>query len=218
MKTVAVLLDGGFVLWRLYHLLGKRHATAEEVYAFARACATEDEEIFRIYYYDCPPYQETITNPLDPHEVINYGRTGTAIRKMDLQRKLVMKDLVAYRKGDLGFDGWGLSRTAENDLFRNPREVKAQDLKPKFRQKQVDIKIGLDVAWLASKHIVDRIILVTGDSDFVPAMKFARREGTQVIIVPMGHKYVKKALLEHADFVRHVPLPAPLFHTPTQNA
>jgi len=32
------------------------------------------------------------------------------------------------------------------------------------------MKIGLDAAWLASKRIVDRIILVTADSDFIPAM------------------------------------------------
>lgn len=51
--------------------------------------------------------------------------------------------------------------------------------------KRVDMKIGLDVAWLASKGIVDRIILVTADTDFVPAMKFARREGVQVLLVPM---------------------------------
>ena len=33
------------------------------------------------------------------------------------------------------------------------------------------MKMGLDIAWLASKRIADRIILVTADSDFVPAMK-----------------------------------------------
>jgi len=42
-------------------------------------------------------------------------------------------------------------------------------------------------------------------------MKFARREGTQVILIPMGHKYLKRALREHADFVRDVRFPLPLF-------
>ena len=65
------------------------------------------------------------------------------------------------------------------------------------------MKIGLDVAWLATKRIVDRIILVTGDSDFVPAMKFARREGIQVVLVNMA-SFVKQELREHADEVRLV--------------
>ena len=69
------------------------------------------------------------------------------------------------------------------------------------------MKIGLDVAWLSSKRIVDRIVLVTGDSDFIPAMKFARREGVQVILVTMGHKLIKRELLEHADELRSVTFP-----------
>jgi len=40
----------------------------------------------------------------------------------------------------------------------------------------------------------DRVILVTADSDFVPAMKFARREGVQVVLVTMGHTLVKREL------------------------
>jgi len=69
------------------------------------------------------------------------------------------------------------------------------------------MKIGLDVAWLASKSIVERLILVTGDSDFVPAMKFARREGVQVILVTMGHSQIKQELKVHADELRSVTYP-----------
>ncbi|WP_166245873.1 NYN domain-containing protein [Paenibacillus turpanensis] len=40
--------------------------------------------------------------------------------------------------------------------------------------KSNDIKFGLDGARLSSKDIVEKIILVTGDTDLVPSMKFAR--------------------------------------------
>ncbi len=60
------------------------------------------------------------------------------------------------------------------------------------------MKIGLDIAWLASKKIVDKIVLVTSDSDFVPAMKFARREGIQVYLASLNHQ-VKSELIEHSD-------------------
>ena len=69
------------------------------------------------------------------------------------------------------------------------------------------MKIGLDVAWLSSKSIVERIILVTADSDFIPPMKFARREGVQVILVTLGHLQVKNELKEHAAELRSVIFP-----------
>lgn len=81
------------------------------------------------------------------------------------------------------------------------------DFVPDLKQKQVDIKIGLDVAWLSSKGIVERIILVTSDSDFIPAMKFARREDVQIVLVTMGHQQIKQELLVHADEIRSVTYP-----------
>ena len=50
---------------------------------------------------------------------------------------------------------------------------------------------------------VDTIVLVLGDSDFVPAMKFARREGAQLYLVPLGHG-VRYEMLEHSDLVLEI--------------
>jgi len=44
---------------------------------------------------------------------------------------------------------------------------------------------------------------VAGDSDFVPAMKFARREGAQLFLVTLGHS-VRAEMLEHSDLVLDV--------------
>jgi uncharacterized LabA/DUF88 family protein len=206
MKNVAVLLDAGFVLKRLYAVRGRRHAEAEHVYQFAHACVLEGEELFRIYFYDCPPYEESGCNPLDPGRRIDFGAGPVARRKRKLQQRLSVMSSVAFRRGELLLKGWRLREQALRTWAREPRHPTARDLEPDFTQKRVDMKIGLDVAWLASKQIVDRLILVTGDSDFIPAMKFARREGTQVVLVPMGVP-VKNPLREHADFVREVPLP-----------
>jgi len=67
-------------------------------------------------------------------------------------------------------------------------------------QKCVDMKIGLDMAWLALRGIVDTVILVTSDSDFVPVMKFARREGLRVCLECLNHP-VRPELKAHADIV-----------------
>lgn len=60
------------------------------------------------------------------------------------------------------------------------------------------MKIGIDIASLAYKKQVDQIILISGDSDFVPAAKMARREGIDFILDPMRAP-IKDDLFEHID-------------------
>lgn len=60
------------------------------------------------------------------------------------------------------------------------------------------MRIGLDIASLAYKKQVDQIILLAGDSDFVPAAKLARREGIDFILDPM-EATIPKDLFEHID-------------------
>jgi uncharacterized LabA/DUF88 family protein len=47
-------------------------------------------------------------------------------------------------------------------------------------------------------RLVDRLVLITGDSDFVPAAKLARREGMDVIFDPLWVHIVPE-LIEHVD-------------------
>ena len=54
--------------------------------------------------------------------------------------------------------------------------IKVEDLEERdfsitFKQKEVDMKLGLDVASLAYEGIADQIILIAGDGDFVPAVQ-----------------------------------------------
>jgi uncharacterized LabA/DUF88 family protein len=63
------------------------------------------------------------------------------------------------------------------------------------------MKIGIDITWLSLKGLVEQIILISGDSDFVPASKLARREGIRFILDAMHHK-LKDDLLEHIDLLR----------------
>lgn len=49
-----------------------------------------------------------------------------------------------------------------------------------YVQKGVDMKIGLDIASMAYKKLVDRIVIVTNDTDLIPAIKLARINGIQV--------------------------------------
>lgn len=73
-----------------------------------------------------------------------------------------------------------------------------RDVSLGLRQKGVDMRIGLDIASIALKKQADTIVLVSGDSDFVPAAKLARREGVEFILDPMWQK-ISDDLFEHID-------------------
>jgi uncharacterized LabA/DUF88 family protein len=206
MKKTAVLLDLGFTLQRLYNVLGGRYPTAIEVREFAQRCLGKDEELFRIYCYHCLPYTKTRMHPLSKTQ-IDFGNTPTGITMAALIKDLKVTNNVAFRAGELNFAGWKIKWRSAMELIKTGRSLLDTDFAPDLKQKGVDMKIGLDVAWLSSKRIVDRIILVAADSDFVPAMKFARREGVQVILVTLGHKQVRQEVLEHADELRVVAYP-----------
>ncbi len=208
MKRTAVLLDLGFVTHKLYRALGNRHAKANEVHGFAKACIdTPEEELFRIYCYDCPPYNGVETHPLTG-ETIDFSTTGVYLGRSAFLRELKAKNHVAFRSGELSFDGWNIRKRSVRELAQTKRRVTPDDIEPDLKQKRVDMKIGLDVAWLSSKAIVERIVLVTADSDFIPAMKFARREGVQVILVTLGHQQVNREMKVHADEMRTVDYPS----------
>ena len=98
-----------------------------------------------------------------------------------------MEQQVALREGELSFGGWQIDKFGKN--------------KPSFRQKSVDMKIGLDMAWMAGKRTVDKMVLVTGDSDFVSPMKLVRKEGILIYLYPMKQKQLKTLLKQHADFI-----------------
>ncbi|MBI1785202.1 NYN domain-containing protein [Candidatus Sumerlaeota bacterium] len=80
------------------------------------------------------------------------------------------------------------------------RLLTSDDIRLGLRQKGVDMRIGLDISTLTLKKQVDTIILVTGDSDFVPAAKLARREGVEFLLDPLWQS-IKADLHEHVDGV-----------------
>lgn len=63
------------------------------------------------------------------------------------------------------------------------------------------MRIGIDITTLTLKQQVNQIVLIAGDSDFVPAAKLARREGVDFILDPMWQPVPPK-LNEHIDGLR----------------
>ena len=49
---------------------------------------------------------------------------------------------------------------------------------------------------------MERILLISGDTDMIPALKLARREGLQVFVVKLDPWPLKHDLIEDSDGVR----------------
>ncbi|GAI74122.1 unnamed protein product, partial [marine sediment metagenome] len=55
--------------------------------------------------------------------------------------------------------------------------------KPIFYQKRVDLRLGLDLGSLVSTGKVEETAIVAGDSDFIPAVDFAKEKGVVTLLV-----------------------------------
>jgi len=71
------------------------------------------------------------------------------------------------------------------------------------------MRIGLDIAAYADNHTIDRIVLVSADTDCVPALKYGRRAGLQTVLIEPQQPGIELTpeLLSHGDFERSVTLP-----------
>lgn len=143
--------------------------------------------LFRAFYYDCRPFGDTRQKP--DGTVVDFSQHPQFRAATAFQNDLRTFPQMALRLGDLSFDGWKVD-------VKNPNR-----LIPDFKQKTVDMEIGLDIAWMSGKRTIEKLVLVAGDSDFVSPMKFARKEGILVYLHPMGQNQIKVVLREHADFV-----------------
>lgn len=190
---VAILIDGG----HLRHLA--RDAgydfTPELIERVAHACRAADERMIRILYYDCAPFNGTVRLPVSGMER-EYNAPD------NWMKDLAARDLFAVRRGVLKFRGFKPRRVPVAG-----RPLSDDDFKPDFEQKGVDMRIGLDIATMAANRTVERITLLTGDTDCLPAMKHARINGLQVALaIPPKHRPAPE-LLWHSDFRRDIAWP-----------
>lgn len=165
------------------------------IHAFSTGCVHTDEECLRVLYYDCAPYVGSATQPVS-------GTTRNFTGSDRWLHEIAALDLFAVRRGVLKFRGF----------VRNPRLapgalVTDADFSPQFEQKGVDMRIGLDIAAYSAEHLARRIVLVTNDTDCVPAMKFARKAGLQTVLIQVPNCRPAPELVAHADFKRLVPWP-----------
>ena len=209
MIRTAIMVDGAFYQKRAKTLFGEKtgQERADELYEYClrhlrERSGGQEKYLYRIFVYDCPPSEKTIMHPLTQRSVW-LKKTDLYTWTNSFHQALSSKRKVALRMGELleSTAGYVLSQEAVKRLCRGELQVSElteRDFRLDIQQKGVDMKIGLDIASLAYKRLVDQIVLIAGDSDFVPAAKHARREGIDFVLDPMWHT-IKPSLNEHID-------------------
>lgn len=208
MIRTAILIDGGFYRKRAKHLWGEKSAQgrAKEVVAYCQAhlCdkdGNEDRQLYRVFFYDCAPIGRSVYHPLRKSNV-DLDKSETSAWMHSFLEEIKHMRKFALRLGVLSQQvNYNLRPDVTKALCAGKRTVDSlteQDFVFNAQQKGVDMKIGIDIASLSYKHQVDQIILISGDSDFVPAAKLARREGIDFILDPMWAN-IRDELVEHID-------------------
>ncbi|NLK77527.1 MAG: NYN domain-containing protein [Clostridiales bacterium] len=210
MRT-AILVDGGFYRRRAQKVFGDISAQ-ERAIELANYCkrhlnthGEKNNDLYRIFYYDCPPAAKRLFHPFLQKQV-DLSKTDLYTWMNEFLSELKKKRKFAIRLGKLAEEQ--AHYTIRSEIVKKLCNGKIQfsdleesDFCIQIDQKGVDMKIGLDIASLAYKHQVDQIILISGDSDFVSAAKLARREGIDFILDPLGAP-IKPDLFEHIDGLR----------------
>lgn len=210
--VTAILVDGGYYRSRAKKLAGDK-SPKERADELERYCLDhlhdrlENRYLYRIFYYDCPPLKdgENAFHPLTKRS-INLGKSESGKWMADFLEELKHRRKFALRLGKLSDAErcYNLKVESTKMLLSGKKDLSvltADDFELNLQQKGVDMRIGVDISSMAFKKQVNQIILIAGDSDFVPAAKQARREGIDFILDPMGQK-ISDDLFEHIDGIR----------------
>jgi len=210
MTKTAILVDGGFYRRRAQSLWGEKLSKerADELIEYCKrhlSFHNHKSELYRIFYYDCPPMAKKVYHPL-MQKTIDFEKSALHTWTTEFFNELKKKRKVALRLGSLDETQahYNLDPDITKKLCRGTmgwEDLTEENFKLVVKQKGVDMKIGVDIASIAYKKQVDQIILISADSDFVPASKLARREGIDFILDPMWSS-IKPELHEHIDGLR----------------
>lgn len=155
-----------------------------------------DEQLFRALYYDCDPFVGTVQLPLSG-SLHHFSQTNSLLSDIE------QLELFAVRRGVLKFRGW---ERKPQSLGKASNTVTDADFNPRWEQKGVDLRLGLDMVGLTETRIAPVIVVLTGDTDLVPALKLCRGRGLQVAGADLPGRPIGRELRAHLDFFRSATL------------
>lgn len=226
MKKTAILIDGGFFFAKVGFFIRKyfkdKEITADHLIDLiwrmvkfhieverGQHSGREPHELYRIYYYDSPPLDKQVKLPHpEPGQTTPRNKNFKAEHmnklRANFHKKLKETRKTALRMGHLKSTDWKLNDNTLKELRKGTKkweDLTNDDWYYEVTQKLVDVKLGMDITILSYEKLVDVIVLIAGDSDFVPAAKQARIKGVDFILNPLKQQ-ISPELSEHIDGIQ----------------
>lgn len=203
MRKVVFMIDGWFMRKRIYKLKSF-HYDGQNIRKYCCSHLKKEDQIYRIFYYDTEPLDKKGHNPIT-RKLVDFKTTPVAEAQYKLLESIKRTPNFALRLGKTVWrsNSWILNSVKFDALLSKKITVDAlteRDVRPLIEQKAVDMKMGLDIASIATKRLADTLIIITGDADIVPALKLARQEGMMVGLDPLWNP-IQPELSEHVDFI-----------------
>lgn len=197
------MIDGWFMRKRVYELKSFLYC-GSEIRKYCMRHLKKDDYLYRIFYYDTEPLEAKGHNPISGKSV-DFSITSVATAQRNLFESIKTTPNFALRRGHTVWQNkeWTLRFEKLKGLLSKKitvDDLTEKDIYPRIQQKTVDMKMGIDIALIATKRLADLLIVISGDADIVPALKLARREGMQVCLDPL-RKPIRPELSEHVDFL-----------------
>lgn len=199
MIRVAILVDGSFFLKRFRSIckvdkdfehynpeyISKKFQEFTLSHLNDEKHSPSPDYLYRIFYYDYPPLNVASHYPVSKN-FIDFSKTEEHEFRLKFFERLKKMRKVALRLGELiPQKRWILKHEKYMELEKGAiefKDLKDDDYYYLFHQKGVDMKLGTDIASMSYKKQVDKIVLIAGGRDFVPAAKTARREGIDFVL------------------------------------
>lgn len=132
-------------------------------------------DLLRCYFYYCAPWMST-----EP--------TDTEKNRME-EHNLFMKEIESLER-------WAVRLGVLQRRFDGHKEY--------FEQKRVDVMLSVDMVRHTAAGHIQHVILVAGDSDFIPAIQSVKESGATVTLWCGEDKTIHKDVLQLADVVHHI--------------
>ena len=133
--STAILIDGAYFIKRIRHFEPDNYFNAQRIADLAVRCAmlhlsdkTQKRELYRIFFYDCPPLEKKMHNPISK-KAIDFSKSDEAKFRLNLHQFLLKKRKVALRLGDLSKAAeWVIKPQIEQQILKGQRDLTQQPL------------------------------------------------------------------------------------------
>ncbi len=171
-----IFLDEGFI-YKLSKHFGEGKPIKFDRISFAKNISKKQNLYYKkIFYYNAPPFQ---SNPSTKEENIKREGYDNFLKKLQKNKEFIIREGRCQR---LKIDGKFI-----------------------FRQKYIDVLITIDLMKIPLDYPqIKKVILVTSDSDFIPAIRELNNYGIKVILYTYYEKTRNTNFSRSNDLIKSV--------------